>query len=161
MSISTKSTNSDITADPEWWPPNFANLDPSEEMRLLHARIAQLKHQQATNSPTSSASFDLLVQNGNAKVGNADTLGDRNEIGKESHGETQANIAEFVPYREKMAKMELELEELKEEMKGIKHLEEELKDIKKQLKDLIGNDELASMVLKEFDWSKCFISSED
>uniref|UniRef100_A0A183CL90 Activin_recp domain-containing protein n=1 Tax=Globodera pallida TaxID=36090 RepID=A0A183CL90_GLOPA len=64
MSFSTESTNAaDITADPEWWPPNLANLDPSEEMRLLQARIVQLKsRQQTTNSPTSSAR-DLVAQN--------------------------------------------------------------------------------------------------
>ncbi|KAI3418235.1 hypothetical protein GPALN_010452 [Globodera pallida] len=45
----------------EWWPPNFANLDPSEEKRLLLARIAELDHQQTTNSPTSSASCDLVA----------------------------------------------------------------------------------------------------
>uniref|UniRef100_A0A183BYK3 B30.2/SPRY domain-containing protein n=1 Tax=Globodera pallida TaxID=36090 RepID=A0A183BYK3_GLOPA len=63
MSISTESTTADITTDSEWWPPNFANLDPSEEIRLLNVRIAQLKHQQqTTNSPTSSASF-VVAQN--------------------------------------------------------------------------------------------------
>uniref|UniRef100_A0A914I9W9 Uncharacterized protein n=1 Tax=Globodera rostochiensis TaxID=31243 RepID=A0A914I9W9_GLORO len=41
------------TADPEWWPPNFAVLDPTEELRFLRARIAQLERQQTTNSPTS------------------------------------------------------------------------------------------------------------
>uniref|UniRef100_A0A183CHD2 Coiled-coil domain containing 73 n=1 Tax=Globodera pallida TaxID=36090 RepID=A0A183CHD2_GLOPA len=110
MSISTESTTNegDKTADPEW-PPNFANLDPSEEMHLLSARIAQLKRQQTTNSSTSSAT----------KVGNADTLGDRNKISEEVHGETQINIAEFVRYHEKM---ELELkEELKtKELKALR-----------------------------------------
>uniref|UniRef100_A0A914HEU3 B30.2/SPRY domain-containing protein n=1 Tax=Globodera rostochiensis TaxID=31243 RepID=A0A914HEU3_GLORO len=62
MSISTESTTADITADSEWWPSKLAKLDPSEEMRLLHARIAQLKHQQTINSPTSSASF-VMAQN--------------------------------------------------------------------------------------------------
>uniref|UniRef100_A0A183BY77 B30.2/SPRY domain-containing protein n=1 Tax=Globodera pallida TaxID=36090 RepID=A0A183BY77_GLOPA len=63
---STDSTNgADITADQqECWPPNFANLDPSEELRLLRARIAQLERQQTINkSPSSSASFDLVLQN--------------------------------------------------------------------------------------------------
>uniref|UniRef100_A0A183CI78 B30.2/SPRY domain-containing protein n=1 Tax=Globodera pallida TaxID=36090 RepID=A0A183CI78_GLOPA len=60
--ISTDSTDvMDITGDPECWPPNFANLDPSEELRLLRARIAQLERQQTTNSSTSNASFNLLT----------------------------------------------------------------------------------------------------
>uniref|UniRef100_A0A914H764 B30.2/SPRY domain-containing protein n=1 Tax=Globodera rostochiensis TaxID=31243 RepID=A0A914H764_GLORO len=68
MSISTDSTNGgEITADhQECWPPNFANLAPSEELRLLRARIVHLERQQTiNNSPTSSnASFDLVLQNG-------------------------------------------------------------------------------------------------
>uniref|UniRef100_A0A914HZU6 Uncharacterized protein n=1 Tax=Globodera rostochiensis TaxID=31243 RepID=A0A914HZU6_GLORO len=68
MSISADSTNGgEITADQqECWPPNFANLDPSEELRLLRARIVHLKRQQTfNNSPTSSnASFDLVLKNG-------------------------------------------------------------------------------------------------
>ncbi|KAI3417692.1 hypothetical protein GPALN_012167 [Globodera pallida] len=63
MPISTESTDvmDDITADPECWPPNLANLDPSEELRLLRARIAQLERQQTTNSSTSNAIFNLLT----------------------------------------------------------------------------------------------------
>uniref|UniRef100_A0A183C540 B30.2/SPRY domain-containing protein n=1 Tax=Globodera pallida TaxID=36090 RepID=A0A183C540_GLOPA len=63
---STESTNGgDITpVQQECWPPNFANLDPSDELRLLRARIAQLERQQTiNNSPNSSASFDLVLQN--------------------------------------------------------------------------------------------------
>uniref|UniRef100_A0A183BTG1 CUE domain-containing protein n=1 Tax=Globodera pallida TaxID=36090 RepID=A0A183BTG1_GLOPA len=68
MPISTESTHGgDKTADPEHLWPTFANLDPSEEVRRLRARIAQLESQQTMNLPTSSASFfDLLAQNGNA-----------------------------------------------------------------------------------------------
>ncbi|KAI3418350.1 Ran-binding protein 9 [Globodera pallida] len=54
----------DITADPECWPPNFTNLDPSEELRLLRARIAQLERQQTTKPSTSNASFNLLTSRG-------------------------------------------------------------------------------------------------
>uniref|UniRef100_A0A914HC67 B30.2/SPRY domain-containing protein n=1 Tax=Globodera rostochiensis TaxID=31243 RepID=A0A914HC67_GLORO len=68
MSISADSTNGgEITADQqEFWPPNLANLDPSEELRLLRARIVQLERQQTFNNlPTSSnASFDLVLKNG-------------------------------------------------------------------------------------------------
>uniref|UniRef100_A0A183BMK0 EF-hand domain-containing protein n=1 Tax=Globodera pallida TaxID=36090 RepID=A0A183BMK0_GLOPA len=45
----------------ECWPPNFTNLDPSEELRLLRARIAQLERQQTTKPSTSNASFNLLT----------------------------------------------------------------------------------------------------
>uniref|UniRef100_A0A914I8T1 Uncharacterized protein n=1 Tax=Globodera rostochiensis TaxID=31243 RepID=A0A914I8T1_GLORO len=48
------------TADPEWWPPNFAVLDPTEELRFLRARIAQLERQQTTNSPTSKMEMNNL-----------------------------------------------------------------------------------------------------
>uniref|UniRef100_A0A914HWK2 B30.2/SPRY domain-containing protein n=1 Tax=Globodera rostochiensis TaxID=31243 RepID=A0A914HWK2_GLORO len=67
MPISTESINGggDTTTDQECWPPNFANLDSSEELRLLRARIAQLERQQTINSPTSSDTFDLLAQNEN------------------------------------------------------------------------------------------------
>uniref|UniRef100_A0A183BLU8 B30.2/SPRY domain-containing protein n=1 Tax=Globodera pallida TaxID=36090 RepID=A0A183BLU8_GLOPA len=86
--------------------PTFANLGPSEELRLLRDRIAQLGRQQTINSTTSSDGFDLVAQNGNEFVD--DTLGDQNIIEEE-------------------LKMELELKEVKEELKYIK---EELKDMK-------------------------------
>uniref|UniRef100_A0A183CHK1 Uncharacterized protein n=1 Tax=Globodera pallida TaxID=36090 RepID=A0A183CHK1_GLOPA len=63
MLISTESTSGgDITADQEHLWPTLTNLDPSEQLRLLHARIAHLKRQQTVNSPTSS-SADLVAQN--------------------------------------------------------------------------------------------------
>uniref|UniRef100_A0A183CHK0 SARAH domain-containing protein n=1 Tax=Globodera pallida TaxID=36090 RepID=A0A183CHK0_GLOPA len=47
MLISTESTSGgDITADQEHLWPTLTNLDPSEQLRLLHARIAHLKRQQ-------------------------------------------------------------------------------------------------------------------
>uniref|UniRef100_A0A914H2W2 B30.2/SPRY domain-containing protein n=1 Tax=Globodera rostochiensis TaxID=31243 RepID=A0A914H2W2_GLORO len=62
MPIPTDSTDvMNITADPECWPLNLANLDPPAELRLLRARIAQLERQQTTNSSTSIASFNLLT----------------------------------------------------------------------------------------------------
>uniref|UniRef100_A0A183C891 B30.2/SPRY domain-containing protein n=1 Tax=Globodera pallida TaxID=36090 RepID=A0A183C891_GLOPA len=70
MSISTESTNGDITADQEHLWPTFADLDASEEKHFLRDRIAELESQQTINSLTSeSAGFDLLAQNGNEGTG--------------------------------------------------------------------------------------------
>uniref|UniRef100_A0A914IG99 B30.2/SPRY domain-containing protein n=1 Tax=Globodera rostochiensis TaxID=31243 RepID=A0A914IG99_GLORO len=114
MSISIESTNEgDITADQEHLCPTFANLDPFEELRLLRARIAQLERQQSMNSSTSSDGFALVAQNGN-EFGDADG---RNVIEEE-------------------LKMELELKQHKEELKGMKQLEGELKEVKEELKDM-------------------------
>uniref|UniRef100_A0A183CI33 B30.2/SPRY domain-containing protein n=1 Tax=Globodera pallida TaxID=36090 RepID=A0A183CI33_GLOPA len=54
MSISGESTTGegDITADQEYLWPTFTNLEPSEELRLLRAKIAELERQQSINSPT-------------------------------------------------------------------------------------------------------------
>uniref|UniRef100_A0A914I3B7 PTBP1-like RNA recognition motif 2 domain-containing protein n=1 Tax=Globodera rostochiensis TaxID=31243 RepID=A0A914I3B7_GLORO len=72
MSIPTESIDGDMTADHDQehlWPP-LTNLGPSEELRLLRARIALLERQQMMNSTTSSCvSFD--AQNANDA---ADTL---------------------------------------------------------------------------------------
>uniref|UniRef100_A0A183CRZ2 Coiled-coil domain-containing protein 160 n=1 Tax=Globodera pallida TaxID=36090 RepID=A0A183CRZ2_GLOPA len=118
MSLSIESTNEgDITADQEHLWPTFANLDPSEELRLLRARIAQLERQQTVNLPSSSnASFDFVAENRNG-FGDADTLRDRNVIEEE-------------------LKMELELKKYKEELKGMKQLEGELKEVKEELNDM-------------------------
>ncbi|KAI3414307.1 hypothetical protein GPALN_011765 [Globodera pallida] len=89
MSISTNSTvGEDLTADQEHLWPTFTNLDPSEELRLLRARIGQLEscQQTITNSSTSSASFNFLAQNGKRRrierveeeaIGNTKALGGR------------------------------------------------------------------------------------
>ncbi|KAI3421848.1 hypothetical protein GPALN_012392 [Globodera pallida] len=70
--MSTESINVDnITADQEHLSQTLANLDPSEELRILRARIAQLECQQTTNSSTSSASFDFVAQDGNEQQQNA------------------------------------------------------------------------------------------
>ncbi|KAI3415285.1 hypothetical protein GPALN_004899 [Globodera pallida] len=62
MPISTDSTNEGgITADQEYLWPTSSNLDPSDELRLLRDRIAELE----------SAGFDLVAQNENDA---ADTL---------------------------------------------------------------------------------------
>uniref|UniRef100_A0A183C5H0 B30.2/SPRY domain-containing protein n=1 Tax=Globodera pallida TaxID=36090 RepID=A0A183C5H0_GLOPA len=65
MPISTESTNGvDITTDQEDLWPALTNLNPAEQVQLLRAKIAQLERQQTiNNSPTSSASFDLVLQN--------------------------------------------------------------------------------------------------
>uniref|UniRef100_A0A183C517 Uncharacterized protein n=1 Tax=Globodera pallida TaxID=36090 RepID=A0A183C517_GLOPA len=90
MSISTNSTvGGDLTADQEHLWPTFTNLDSSEELRLLRARIGQLEscQQTITNSSTSSASFNFLAQNGKRRrierveeeeaIGNTKALGGR------------------------------------------------------------------------------------
>ncbi|KAI3411131.1 hypothetical protein GPALN_003214 [Globodera pallida] len=109
MSITSESTNGDITADQEW--ATFANLGPSEEKRQLLARIAELDRQQSMNSPILSVNFSLVAQNGNAEVRDADTLDDQNEI-------------------EKTMNMELE-----QELKKEKQLQEQLKQLQEQLKN--------------------------
>uniref|UniRef100_A0A183BXG5 HMG box domain-containing protein n=1 Tax=Globodera pallida TaxID=36090 RepID=A0A183BXG5_GLOPA len=93
MSISAESsTAGDITADQEYLCPTFSNLDPSEELRFLHDRIAQLELQQSINLPTSSASFDLLAQNENDV---ADTFhGQNDEIEPTNDKESTADQQE-------------------------------------------------------------------
>uniref|UniRef100_A0A183BUU0 B30.2/SPRY domain-containing protein n=1 Tax=Globodera pallida TaxID=36090 RepID=A0A183BUU0_GLOPA len=122
MSISSKSINEGrITADQEHLWATFANLAPSEELRLLRDRIAQLELQQTINSSTSSDGFDFVAQNGN-EVGDADTLGDQNEIEKEMQMELE------------LKKVKEELKQYKEELKTIKQLEGELKEVKEDMK---------------------------
>uniref|UniRef100_A0A183BRG4 B30.2/SPRY domain-containing protein n=1 Tax=Globodera pallida TaxID=36090 RepID=A0A183BRG4_GLOPA len=59
MSISAESTTAgDITADQEYLWQTSSNLEPSEELRLLRARIAELEGQQTIN-----AGFVLVAQN--------------------------------------------------------------------------------------------------
>uniref|UniRef100_A0A914HRQ6 B30.2/SPRY domain-containing protein n=1 Tax=Globodera rostochiensis TaxID=31243 RepID=A0A914HRQ6_GLORO len=99
MSISPKSTTGegDITADQD-------NLGPSEELRLLRARIAELEHQQSINLPTSSASFDLVGQN-------------KNDVADNLHGQINCNF-------------ELELKDMKqfkEKLEDVKQLNEEFR----------------------------------
>ncbi|KAI3418234.1 hypothetical protein GPALN_010451 [Globodera pallida] len=105
----------------EWWPPNFANLDPSVEMRLLHARIAQLKHQQTTNSPTSSARNEA-VQGGN-------------EDAKESFAKLleQMEIAKL-KLENKALRVELEHQKL---LKNHKALLTKMEEYQKQLQQTI------------------------
>ncbi|KAI3408116.1 Ran-binding protein 9 [Globodera pallida] len=83
MSISPESMDEDISTDHDQGLPMFSEdlgptlMDPSEEKRLLRARLAQLERQQTMNSRTSSsASFDLVAQNENDE---ADTLHRQND----------------------------------------------------------------------------------
>uniref|UniRef100_A0A183BSP8 B30.2/SPRY domain-containing protein n=1 Tax=Globodera pallida TaxID=36090 RepID=A0A183BSP8_GLOPA len=146
MSFSTESTNAaDITADPEWWPPNLANLDPSEEMRLLQARIAQLKsHQQTTNSPTSSASFDLVAQNRKRKRIEGEK-GKENDT-KQSFGkklgqmEEWKRVAKLVELENKALRAELEHQKLAKDHEA---LQTKMEEYQKQLQQT--TDELAEM----------------
>ncbi|KAI3408161.1 hypothetical protein GPALN_012009 [Globodera pallida] len=138
MSISSKSINEGrITADQEHLWTTFANLAPSEELRLLRDRIAQLELQQTINSSTSSDGFDFVAQNGN-EIGNADTLGDRNEIEEEMQMELELKEVkeELKLYKEELKGMK----QLEGHLKGMKQLEAELKEVKEELKktELVG-----------------------
>ncbi|KAI3411018.1 hypothetical protein GPALN_003102 [Globodera pallida] len=104
MSIPTKSIDGDMTVDHDQehlWPP-LTNLGPSEQLRLLRARIDQLKRQQTMDSATSSyASFDLVAQNANDA---ADNLCSQNKEAmadqQEEEGQTKADQTEVVGVEE-------------------------------------------------------------
>uniref|UniRef100_A0A914HPN6 Viral A-type inclusion protein n=1 Tax=Globodera rostochiensis TaxID=31243 RepID=A0A914HPN6_GLORO len=117
MPILTESTTGgDITADQEYLWPTFSNLEPSEELRLLRARIGELERQQSNNSPTSSASFDLLAQNENDV---ADTLnGQNDEIWPTNDKESTAD--QQGEEQKKCDRFEDELHQMKEELKNTK-----------------------------------------
>uniref|UniRef100_A0A183C553 acid phosphatase n=1 Tax=Globodera pallida TaxID=36090 RepID=A0A183C553_GLOPA len=109
MPTSTESTTNEgeITVDPECG----LQISPI----WTHGRVTVF-----------AASFDLVAQNGNAKVGAADTFGDRNELDEESHWirQTMPNLC-----ARRIAK--LELNELgnstkKEFEKGMNQLNGEL-----------------------------------
>uniref|UniRef100_A0A183C587 B30.2/SPRY domain-containing protein n=1 Tax=Globodera pallida TaxID=36090 RepID=A0A183C587_GLOPA len=112
MSISTtKSINGDITADQEHLWPTFANLDPSEELRLLRDRIAQLERQQMINSPISSSSFDLMAQNGNDAAGTLKEIRDKigeieNLVERLQQGQLRREKEQLNALQEKVVKME-------------------------------------------------------
>uniref|UniRef100_A0A914HRC2 B30.2/SPRY domain-containing protein n=1 Tax=Globodera rostochiensis TaxID=31243 RepID=A0A914HRC2_GLORO len=76
--MSTKGLKYEEGAKESLWSTYF-NMEPSEEMRLLRARIAELERRQTLSSPTSSgtSSFDF-VTHGN-DMNEADNLETENE----------------------------------------------------------------------------------
>uniref|UniRef100_A0A914HN63 B30.2/SPRY domain-containing protein n=1 Tax=Globodera rostochiensis TaxID=31243 RepID=A0A914HN63_GLORO len=148
MSISAESTTGgDITADQEYLWPTFSNLEPSEELRLLRARIGELERQQSNNSPTSSASFDLLAQNENDVE---DTLnGQNDEIWPTNDKESTAD--QQGEEQKKCDRFEDELHQMKEELKNTKEsfdkkfeqMEERVVNLELENKELrAGHEEL-------------------
>uniref|UniRef100_A0A914IGV8 B30.2/SPRY domain-containing protein n=1 Tax=Globodera rostochiensis TaxID=31243 RepID=A0A914IGV8_GLORO len=116
MSISPKSTTAgDITADQRNLGSTFSNLEPSEQVRILLARIAELERQQSTNSPTSSASFDLLEAAADDRGKIAAEHGGGNESAAAKDGQ-QTNTAQL--------EMKKELKNMKESFD--KKLEEQM-----------------------------------
>uniref|UniRef100_A0A914HQU0 B30.2/SPRY domain-containing protein n=1 Tax=Globodera rostochiensis TaxID=31243 RepID=A0A914HQU0_GLORO len=116
MSISAESsTAGDITADQEYLWPTFSNLEPSEELRLLRARIAELERQQSNNSSTSAnAGFVLVAQRKRRRIegGHEDTT---DFLGKK-----------FEQMEERVVKLELENKVLRAELANQTRLKEEL-----------------------------------
>ncbi|KAI3412168.1 hypothetical protein GPALN_002209, partial [Globodera pallida] len=103
---------------------NFANLDPSEEARLLLDRIAQL---QTINLPTSScASFDFVAQNGKrrriegaqGRIEGHEAVQGGNEDAKELLGKKLEQMEEW----KRVAKLELENKALRAELEHQKLL---------------------------------------
>uniref|UniRef100_A0A183BVJ3 WD_REPEATS_REGION domain-containing protein n=1 Tax=Globodera pallida TaxID=36090 RepID=A0A183BVJ3_GLOPA len=121
MSTSAESTNDGgITADQEHLWSTFANLNPSEELRLLRDRIAQLELQQTINSSASSNDFDLVAFEEELKM-ELESKEVKGELKKELKG---------------MKQLEGQLKQYKEELKGMKQLEGQLEEVKEELKDI-------------------------
>ncbi|KAI3416493.1 hypothetical protein GPALN_006033 [Globodera pallida] len=91
-------------------------MNPSEELRLLRARIAQLEHQQQTiNSTTSSsAGFDLMAQNAAKRR--------RIEGVNEEHEELVGKKLEQMEEWKRITKLELENKALRAELEHQKLL---------------------------------------
>uniref|UniRef100_A0A183BIP5 Ovule protein n=1 Tax=Globodera pallida TaxID=36090 RepID=A0A183BIP5_GLOPA len=122
MPIPTESIDVDMTADHDQehlWAP-LTNLGPSEQLRLLRARIAKLESQQTTPA-SSCTSFELVAQNENDAV---DTLcSQTDEIvpnnGKEAMAdqqeeEEQTKADQTEHLLEKITQIELEVMNMKQ-----------------------------------------------
>uniref|UniRef100_A0A183BYY8 Coiled-coil domain-containing protein 152 n=1 Tax=Globodera pallida TaxID=36090 RepID=A0A183BYY8_GLOPA len=127
MSISAESTTGegDITADQEYLWPTFSNLEPSEELRLLRARIAELEHQQSANLATSeNAGFVLVAQKRKRR---------RIEGGHEDMTEFLGK--KFEQMEERVEKLELENKELRAELKECQDKQQQtIDDLTEKLK---------------------------
>uniref|UniRef100_A0A914HMV6 B30.2/SPRY domain-containing protein n=1 Tax=Globodera rostochiensis TaxID=31243 RepID=A0A914HMV6_GLORO len=142
MSISAESiTAGGITADQEYLSPTFANSEPSEELRLLRARIAELERQQSTNLPTASASFDLLAQNENdeADTSHGQILKERKQYVCAENGKLSLLNANKVAELEKCQdKQQQTIDELTEKLKvSIEQLSLKQQKDKKETNDKI------------------------
>uniref|UniRef100_A0A914HWB4 B30.2/SPRY domain-containing protein n=1 Tax=Globodera rostochiensis TaxID=31243 RepID=A0A914HWB4_GLORO len=89
-------------------------MDPTEELRLLRSKIAQLESQQTMNSSTSSrAGFDLVAQNAKRR---------RIEGGIEEQKESVSKTLEQMEEWKRVAKLELENKALRAELEHQKLL---------------------------------------
>ncbi|KAI3408855.1 hypothetical protein GPALN_007451 [Globodera pallida] len=89
-------------------------MNPSEELRLLRDRIAQLERQQTINSPAcSSAGFDLVAQNAKRR---------RIERGSAEHEELVSRKLEQMDEWKRITKLELENKALRAELEHQKLL---------------------------------------
>uniref|UniRef100_A0A183C824 B30.2/SPRY domain-containing protein n=1 Tax=Globodera pallida TaxID=36090 RepID=A0A183C824_GLOPA len=125
MSISAESTSGegDITADQEYLWPTFSNLEPSEELRLLRSRIAELERQQTINSSTSANAGFLVAQRKRRRIerGHEDT---KEFVGKK-----------FEQMEERVAKLELENKVLRAELEKCQNKQQQtIDDLTKKLK---------------------------
>uniref|UniRef100_A0A914HD12 B30.2/SPRY domain-containing protein n=1 Tax=Globodera rostochiensis TaxID=31243 RepID=A0A914HD12_GLORO len=89
-------------------------MNPSEELLLLRAKIAQLERQQTINSPaSSSASLDLVAQNAKRR---------RIEAVNEEHEELVGRMLEQMEEWKRITKLELENKALRAELEHQKLL---------------------------------------
>uniref|UniRef100_A0A183CC93 Chromosome partition protein Smc n=1 Tax=Globodera pallida TaxID=36090 RepID=A0A183CC93_GLOPA len=128
MSIPTESIDGDMTADHDQehlWAA-LTNLGPSEELRLLRARIALLECQQMLNSTTSSCvTFDLVAQNVNEAMAD------------QQQEEEQAKADQTEHLQEKIKQIELEMKDMKQ-WKGEQNakIEAKMEQCQKTIDDL-------------------------
>ncbi|KAL3125875.1 hypothetical protein niasHT_000730 [Heterodera trifolii] len=108
--------------------PIFPNLSTSEEMSLLIARIAELNRAN-TVEPSIPCYFDLFGQDGNEVNADAISL-DNNRQFDGKNSESIADQKQLKEFREKFARMEMELKMAK--------LEVENKEQKLKLQEMMG-----------------------